>query len=55
MIDQTQLTETERIQLKKLLLEKKKESLEKELQELQDKTKGYNKNTLNQMTNYFKN
>ena len=55
MIDQSQLTEAERIELKRIALTKKKESLEKELEDLKYHKLGLKNGskTIDQMKQYF--
>lgn len=57
MMDKTQLTESERIQLKMMVLEKKKEQLENEINTIKKEKNDIEKKktAVNQMVNYFKN
>ena len=54
MIDQSQLSEAERIELKKIALTKKKESLEKELEDMKYKSLGLKDGkTVEHLKQYF--
>ena len=54
MIDKTYLTPMEQHQLKMLVLEKKKEQLEKEIEETKLKAKGFkDAKALKELGNYF--
>ena len=54
MIDQTQLTESERIELKKIALTKKKNQLEKEIEDIRLQSYGLKgKESAKQLKQYF--
>lgn len=55
MIDKTELTESERTELKILALTKKKKNLEKEIEDLKYESMGIKngKKSINAMANYF--
>ena len=56
MIDKSELTEDEKIELQRIALEKRKKQLEQEIEDIKLKSKGLTngKQTLEQLKQYFK-